>query len=121
MGFNLDFNNNPLGENLSQLEKNMKAAALMYSVTKAKMIESEMKSKRPWTDRSGLAKAKLATEISEPNESTIRITLTHGVDYGIWLELANEKNYAIIGPTMNSQGPIVMKDLKDLMSKIQKK
>ena len=33
-----------------------------------------------------------------------RITLAHGVDYGIWLELAHEKKYAIIPETIRVVG-----------------
>ena len=35
-----------------------------------------------------------------------RITLAHGVEYGIWLELAHEKRYAIIQETIDHVGSL---------------
>lgn len=91
----------------------------MYMATKASEIESKMKQKRPWTDRTGMAKAMLNVKVSQPSETVVRMTLAHGVEYGIWLELAHEKNYAIVAPTVREEGPRVVKDLNNLMSKLK--
>ena len=45
--------------------------------------------------------------------------VVHGFDYGIWLELAHEKNYAIIAPTIREEGPRIINDLNNLMSKLK--
>ena len=48
-----------------------------------------------------------------------RIRLAHGVDYGIWLELANEKRYAIIDETVRHVGDSeVMPAFQNLMGKL---
>jgi hypothetical protein len=92
----------------------------MYAATKASVLESTMKEKRPWQDRTGQAKARLSTGVSQPNEDTIRITLAHGVEYGIWLELAHEKQNAIIAPTIRTEAPQIVTDLQGIMAKIAK-
>lgn len=95
------------------------AVVLMYSATKASELQAKMKMNRPWTDRTGMAKAMLSARVSQPDTDTIRITLAHGVEYGIWLELAHEKNYAIIAPTIREEGPRMVSDLRNLMSKLK--
>ena len=119
MAFRLNYNSSTLKNNLDKMSTKLGAVILMYAATKASEIESKMKQNRPWTDRTGMAKALLSTRVSQPNTDTIRITLAHGVDYGIWLELANEKNYAIIAPTIKEEGPRIVGDLNDLMSKLK--
>ena len=57
----------------------------------------------------------LNAKVSQPSKTLVRITLSHGVSYGIWLELANEKNYAIVAPTVRDEGPRIVKDLSDLL------
>lgn len=119
MAFELDYNGSSLKKNLDSMSVKLGAVVLMYSATKASEIESKMKLNRPWTDRTGMAKALLSAKVSQPDKDIVRITLAHGVDYGIWLELAHEKNYAIIAPTVREEGPRVVSDLNNLMSKLK--
>ena len=119
MAFQLDYNNSNLKKNLDKLSVKLGAMILMYSATKASEIQAKMKINRPWTDRTGMAKALLNAKVSQPNDNTIRITLSHGVNYGIWLELAHEKNYAIIAPTIREESPKVMDGLNNIMSNIK--
>ena len=119
MAFKLNYNESTLSKNLDNMSVKLGAVVLMYAATKAAEIESKMKQNRPWTDRTGMAKALLTAKVSQPNMDLVRITLAHGVDYGIWLELAREKNYAIIAPTVDEEGPRIITDLNDLMSKLK--
>lgn len=119
MAFQLDYKESTLKKNLDKMSVKLGAVVLMYSATKASEIQSKMKQNRPWTDRTGMAKALLTAKVSQPNKNIVRITLAHGVDYGIWLELAHEKNYAIIAPTVKDEGPRIVSDLNDLMSKLK--
>ncbi len=116
---NFTINVDELSQNLDEFQDRLKYAVQMYASTKANEFEALMKANRKWTDRTGMAKARLNASISEPDENTIRITLAHGVEYGIWLELANEKNFAIIAPTLSQQGPRVIEGLNDLMNEIK--
>lgn len=119
MSFKLDYTNSSLKNNLDKMSLKLGAVILMYSATKASEIQAKMKVNRPWTDRTGMAKTLLNAKVSQPNQTTVRITLAHGVDYGIWLELAHEKNYAIIAPTVKEEGPRIVSDLENLMSKLK--
>ena len=119
MAFTLDYDSSTLKKNLDKMSVKLGAVLLMYSATKASELQAKMKLNRPWTDRTGMAKATLSAKVSQPNKNIIRITLAYGVDYGIWLELANGKNYAIIAPTIREEGPRIVEDLQDLMSKLK--
>lgn len=119
MAIKLNYNESTLKKNLDKMSTKLGAVILMYAATKASEIESKMKTNRPWTDRTGMAKATLNTKVSQPSKTIVRITLAHGVSYGIWLELAHGKNYAIIAPTIREEGPRIVGDLNNLMSKLK--
>ena len=119
MSFKIDYTSSSLNQGLDKMAVKMGALILMYASTKASKIQSQMQLKRPWTDRTGMAKATLRARVSQPNEDLIRITLSHGVSYGIWLELAKEKKYAIIGPTVKEESPKIVSDLQGIMNKIK--
>lgn len=119
MAFKLNYNESTLKKNLDKMSLKLGAVILMYAATKAKELEAKMKLNRPWTDRTNMAKVTLNARVSQPDSNTIRITLAHGVEYGIWLELAHGKKYAIIAPTIREEGPRVVEDLNDLMSKLK--
>ena len=111
-----------LGMNLNNLEKGLISYASklskglgMYSETTALQLEGYAKQKAPWTDRTGKARERLKASVKKESDFKYEITLAHGVDYGVWLELANEKKYAIISPTLKYYGPLIMKGLKLLV------
>lgn len=119
MAFKLDYNASTLNKNLGNMSAKLGAVILMYTSTKASELQTKMQMNRPWIDRTGAAKATLRARVSRPNENIVRITLAYGVPYGIWLELANEKNYAVIAPTVREEGPRIIEDLNGLMSKLK--
>ena len=119
MAFRLDYDESMLKKNLDKMSVKLGAVVLMYASTKASQIQAKMKVNRPWTDRTGMAKALLNAKVSQPNTNIVRITLAHGVDYGIWLELAHGKNYAVIAPTIRDEGPRIVEGLNNLMSKLK--
>lgn len=119
MAFKFDYNKSSLKKNLDNMSTKLGTVVLMYSATKASELQAKMKMNRPWTDRTGMAKTMLSAKVSQPSQNVVRITLAHGVDYGIWLELAHEKNYAIIAPTVRDEGPRIVSDLDNLMSKLK--
>ena len=89
----------------------------MYAETQAKNLEGDAKEHRPWTDRTGDARKRLNGYVTEiPNG--YRINLAHGVDYGIWLELAMEKRFAILEPTVRLQGPEVLRGMNRLLNEL---
>lgn len=62
-------------------------------------VQDYAQSNAPWADRTGEARASLAAEVVTEGDSVLLI-LSHGVDYGEWLETIQSGRYAIIMPTL---------------------
>lgn len=117
MALEFDLNIDNLVDGIARIDKKAIAALDMFASTKSKEIEAYAKINRPWTDRTGAAKMLLSSYVEDLPDK-IRIALAHGVEYGIWLELANDGNYSIIRPTINAKSPEVFKDLSKLLEKL---
>lgn len=104
------------------LEKMLRidAALGMYCDTKAQEFQDYAKANRPWTDRTNQARQTLKGEAKKMPFGW-RIQLSHGVDYGLWLELANEKQYAIVEPTIRLKSQEVIKGMNTLFSNLGKR
>ena len=104
MASSFSFNMGDLEKGLSLLEDRAKIAVKIKVSQASQELKSYAQIKAPWTDRTGQARRMIDSYFYELSTSGYRIVLAHGVDYGIWLELANEKKYAIIQPTINIVG-----------------
>lgn len=105
---------------LSGFEYKVDMAVLGYAETASKIMEADMKENAPWTDRTGAARQRLTGTV-ERYSNGYRIKLAHGVEYGAALELAREKRYAIIDPTIRFTGTfVVMPGFAGLLEKIKK-
>ena len=115
MGFKVDASK--VFSGLSNLSYRMDDAFRMYAETSAKKLEGYTKQNRPWTDRTNRARLGLTSYV-KPIEKGYRIVLAHTVDYGLWLELAMEKRFAILEPTVRLKGPEVLEGMKKLMDRL---
>ena len=100
-GFSFDMKDMLKG--LAGMESNFDAALRMYAETSAKKLEGSAKQNRRWTDRTGQARQRLNGSVGKVPEG-YRLYLAHGVDYGLWLELAHERKYSIIPETIHYVG-----------------
>lgn len=79
-------------------------------------IENWMQQNAPWTDRTGNARQSLYTEVEEVAGQMVRIILSHGVYYGIFLELKNAGRYAIVNPALDHFAPKIWADVRRMLS-----
>lgn len=100
-GFRMDVSGMVTG--LNKLATRSDAAVRMYAEQGALKMRDFAQENRKWTDRTGQARQRLHGYTGAISNG-YRITLAHGVDYGLWLELANEKRFAIIPPTIEYVG-----------------
>lgn len=77
----------------------------------ASRVEAYAKEEAPWEDQSGDAREGLQAQ-AHTNPLEYVIVLAHGVDYGIWLEVRWGGQYAIIMPTLEYMGDVLMSELK---------
>ena len=106
------------GDLLKTLETMSKKAPVvvrMYAETEAKVLEEDAKQRAPWTNRTGQARQRLTAYVTELQPGVCEITIAHGVDYGIYLELAHEKRFATIMPTIQRNSQAVMSGFKILI------
>jgi hypothetical protein len=82
----------------------------------AQRTEDYAKGNAPWTDQTGNARNTLRAYANHGEVEYIE--LSHGVPYGIWLEVRFEGRYAIIIPTIKVMGREVMSSLRNLLGKM---
>lgn len=103
---------------LNKLESKTDAVIRVYAEQCAQKLKDSAQENRRWTDRTGQARQRLRGYVGKISAG-YRITLAHGVDYGIWLELANEKKYAIIPQTIEYVGTFeIMPGFKHLLERL---
>lgn len=81
----------------------------------ARQMKGYSETHAPWTDRTGNARQSLHGGVDTDGDRYV-LYLSHGVEYGIWLEVAHGGNYAIVGPTMDTHIPRIRQTLLDLWS-----
>lgn len=96
----------------TMLEKQAKTIAALgvYGDSVSKEMEAYAKSNRPWTDRSSSARNRLTGQ-SQNIGTKVRCSISHGVGYGIYLEMCNEGRYRVLKPTIDAIGPKAIKGL----------
>ena len=92
-----------MADKLESMGQRADAAVRVFAEQGATKMRSSAQSNAKWTDRSGAARQRLNAYVSAMADG-YRITLAHGVEYGIWLELAHEKRFAIIPQTIDYVG-----------------
>lgn len=112
------FDASSLEKGLLRTEDKAEIAIRMYAETGAIQLQNYARENRPWTDRTGAARQRLEGT-SGKSQVGYRLTLAHGVSYGIWLELAHEKRFAIIPKTLEYVGTqIIMPGFRRLLERL---
>lgn len=66
----------------------------------APRLETDAKENAPWKDRTGNARQSLYARVEREGDQ-VYLYLSHGVDYGIYLEVSKAGRNAIIWPTIS--------------------
>lgn len=116
MDFQIQFDD--LVQGLTGFDSKAQAAISLYVDTAALTLQDYMRAHAPWTNRTGQARQRLTAKGQKVADGW-RIMLAHGVNYGVFLELAHEKRFAIIQPTIQAKGPEVMKGFENLIGRLK--
>lgn len=104
-----------LENGVEKLSNQTDLALQLFCETGALKMQAYAQQNAPWTDRSGRARQTLKGSSEKQPEKYV-IKIAHGVDYGIWLEFAHEKRFAIIPDTLRYVGQQeIMPAFKELM------
>ena len=139
---NFSMNIDELMDMLEQKRNRTKAALEIYANSSATKLQNHARVNKPWTDRTHDARNRLNASWEWKNENVLSIALSHGVNYGIYLEKGTSPHvitgnpwlywqgashpdkkvnhpgtrpYPIIMPTINEIGPQVMSGLSILL------
>jgi len=96
------------------VEQKIKAAIGLYADTAAKKMEAEAKKNAPWTDRTGNARNSIRGDFGWQGNKAV-ITLSGNMYYSVYLELAYQKKYAILKPTIDRNAPEILKGYQRLV------
>lgn len=83
----------------------------------ARYAQSYARRNAKWRDRTGNARGGLLGTYTGAGNSH-KITISHSVSYGVWLETRWSGRYAILRPTVNHVGPKAMSMMGTLFSRL---
>lgn len=107
-----------LTQELEKMKKKADAAIEAYLATNTIRLQNYMRTHYKWTPKSGRAHQSMTAAYKKKDHEYI-ISLSYGVDYGVYLELAHEKKYAITKPTVDAKGPEIIKGFEGLLDRLK--
>lgn len=107
-----------LAEKVIAFDPKFRTAANGVVLYHEPVATAHMKEKAPWTDRTGNARAGLHTT-HEITDEYAQLTMAHSVYYGIFLEVCNSGKYAIIAPTVEYIGKLILERLDHLFARME--
>jgi hypothetical protein len=87
-------------QGITDYERRVNQAVYQVGQYWAAVFESHAKENAPWEDQTSNARASLHAFVEQLSDDTVRVYLSHGMDYGIYLETKWQGKYAIIWPTI---------------------
>ncbi len=100
--------------NMAAYGQRVQAAKLAVANYWAPVLEAYAKENAPWTDRTGNARQALHSFVRELSSDTVALYLSHGMSYGVFLELRWAGRYAVILPTLQQHYGAVAQMLRDI-------
>lgn len=100
--------------NAKMVEKKVRASIGVYADTAAKKMEGEAKRDGPWIDRTTNARNSIQGNSGWQGNKAV-ITLSGNMDYSPYLELAREKKYAVLVPTIQRNAPDIINGYKKVV------
>jgi len=92
-----------LAKGMLEFAERFDKAMNMFLDNASLKLKNHAQTRRRWTDRTNQARLTL-NATWEKVDTGYRVTLAHGVDYGIHLELKHQRKYEILMPTIQQVG-----------------
>lgn len=96
------------------------SAITMLLETAAKKMESWAKMNRPWKDRTNRARLGLTGYAYWESKKVVAAVIAHTVDYGVYLELAHQRKYAILEQAIEEHKDEIEDAVKEVLKGIMK-
>lgn len=114
----VDYSDKRLMKNVRTFDNRLRAAVAAVTDRRAAETQVWLRRNAPWTDRTGVARQGLFA-IANHGKTFEEIFMAYSVTYGIWLEVANDRRFAIISPAIRIHGEALMKDMKFLIERME--
>ena len=113
----VEFDDKRLRKNLRNFDSALRRNVSAVGDYQALETTTFLKSNARWTDRTGAARSGLyAVGIDGPN--FYEIFMAYSVWYGIYLETAHDRKYAIITPAIRIMGAAFMQKMQGLLDRM---
>jgi hypothetical protein len=99
---------------LDEAAKRQRAALGLYAQTSGQKMEAQAKVSAPWTDRTTHARQSITGDWGWQG-NLLKVILSGGMYYSVFLELAHEKKYAVLVPTVNGMAPEILRGYQRLV------
>jgi hypothetical protein len=99
-----------LQEYQNRIQWAVKQVALYWSA----VFEEYAKREAKWVDRTGNARQSLHAYVVELSQDSVRLFLSHGVQYGLFLEVRWAGRLGIIYPTIQRHLPAIQQMLQGI-------
>lgn len=111
----LTLNCNDFLSKIADIEQKVLQGTRLYAETSAQKLVAEAKSNAPWKDITAISRQTISSEVQSSGANQ-KIILKGGTSaHFIYLELAMEKKYAIIQPTMIKMAPGIIQGWKKVI------
>lgn len=112
-----EYDDRQLRRGINTLPRRLDNAVSAITDRKAMWSIGWLRANAPWTDDTGAARGGLFA-IANNTATYHEIFMAYSVTYGIWLEVANNGQYAVITPGMRIIGQGLMQDLQYLLDRL---
>ncbi len=122
----IEFDCSEIENNLRGFLARLETGTNMYLSSKCPELQRMLVNEAKWSkERTGEARRRLSATFTNKNGLAV-ITLAHGVDYGVYLELAHKKGgeefapFAVIGPVVRREAPKIMAEYSEMIGRALK-
>lgn len=100
---------------MAKLEQKATAGVTLAGKIAADKMATQAKQTAPWVDRTGHARRSIKGYTEWETFTKFRIGLSAGMDYSQYLELAMDKKYAILYPTLLANQEDILKAMGNII------
>lgn len=115
-GISIDVDSiNQVLSNLEAFNDRLRAALVLDAQNIAREMERWTKENAKWEDRTSNARQFLKSHVKWVHTDELIVSMIHHVEYGVYLELANERKYAILEEAIHKYAPEFIEGWKQII------
>ena len=105
-------------ESINFIQTRFQTSILILCEVAAAKMEEYAKDEAIWIDRTSNARQKLTGQAYYVTMDQVQIAVSHQMDYGIWLELAHGRDYAILETAIEENIDELLNSIKRLIGRL---